>query len=57
MECDIGGAGGAYTVDGLVDLEVVVPWEMCDGGIDVGVFEDFGGDLVERARRTSRLGS
>jgi len=44
-------------VDGLVDLEVVVSWKMCNGGIDVGVVENFGGDLVERTGRTRRLWS
>jgi len=55
LERDICGAGGAYTVDSLVDFEVVVPREMCNGGIDVGVVEDFGGDLIKRARRSNRL--
>ena len=57
MERDIRGAGSTYAVDGLVNLEVVVSREMCDGGVDVGVVEDFGRDLVERARRSCRLRS
>jgi len=44
-------------VDGLVNLEVVVSREMCNGGIDVGIVEDVRRDLIERARRTSWLGS
>lgn len=46
LEGYFGGAVGADAVDGLVEFERVIRGEEGDGGVDVGVIEDLGRDLV-----------
>lgn len=46
LEGDALCAEGADAVDCFVDFEGVVFWEEGDCGVDVGVVENFGGDLV-----------
>ena len=43
-------------MDGLGDFEGVVLGEEVDGGLDLGVFENLGRDLVQGSRRSSRCG-
>lgn len=47
LEGDFGSGGGADPVDRFGDFKGIVGGEEGDGGVDFGVVEDFGRDLVE----------